>query len=80
MPLEESYNDQLKSNIADMRNTGSRLGGAITAALFLKEFVATDKVEWCHLDIAGPAWQEKAGGATGFGAQTLAEWAVAQGK
>ena len=38
------------------------------------------QVEWAHVDIAGPAWDEKAGGATGFGAATLAEWAIAQGK
>ncbi len=38
------------------------------------------QVEWAHVDIAGPAWDEKAGGATGFGATTLAEWAIAQGK
>lgn len=37
------------------------------------------QVEWAHVDIAGPAWDEKAGGATGFGALTLAEWAAAQG-
>ena len=44
MPLEDSYMEQLKSSIADYKNTGGRLGGSITAALFLKEFVATDKV------------------------------------
>ena len=38
------------------------------------------QVEWAHLDIAGPCWDDKAGGATGFGALTLAEWAIAQGK
>jgi leucyl aminopeptidase len=38
------------------------------------------QVEWSHLDIAGPVWQDKQGGATGFGAQLLAEWAVAQGR
>jgi len=38
------------------------------------------QVEWAHVDIAGPAWDDKAGGATGFGATTLAEWAIAQGK
>ncbi|PSC76746.1 aminopeptidase family isoform B [Micractinium conductrix] len=80
MPLEESYAEQLKSSIADMKNTGGRMGGAITAALFLKDFVKTDKVQWCHIDIAGPAWRDKDGGATGFGAQLLAEWAVAQGR
>jgi leucyl aminopeptidase len=80
MPLEESYRDQLKSSVADMRNTGGRLGGAITAALFLKEFVDTDKVEWSHIDAAGPVWRDADGGATGYGAQLLAEWCVAQGK
>lgn len=79
MPLEDSYLEQLKSPIADYKNTGGRMGGSITAALFLKEFVATDKVEWSHLDIAGPVWDDKAGGATGYGAALLAEWAQAQG-
>jgi leucyl aminopeptidase len=55
------------------------MGGSITAALFLKEFVK-DGVEWAHLDIAGPVWTEKDGGLpTGFGAATLAEWVTAQG-
>ncbi|KAK9843719.1 hypothetical protein WJX81_003551 [Elliptochloris bilobata] len=79
MPLEESYWEQMKSPIADMKNTGGRTGGAITAALFLRQFVDTDKVEHAHVDIAGPAWDDKAGGATGMGATTLAEWAAAQG-
>lgn len=43
MPLEDSYMDQLKSPVADLKNAGGRLGGSITAALFLKEFVKTDK-------------------------------------
>ena len=43
MPMEESYWEQMKSPIADMKNTGGRMGGAITAALFLKEYVDTDK-------------------------------------
>ena len=51
--LIEQLKDQLKSDIADTKNTGERFGGAITAALFLKEFVAD--VPWAHLDIAGPA-------------------------
>lgn len=80
MPLEESYMEQMKSPVADLKNTGGRMGGSITAALFLKEFVDTSKIQWSHLDIAGPVWQEKNGGATGFGAQLLAEWAIAQGK
>lgn len=65
------------SPIADMKNTGSRFGGSITAALFLKQFVKDD-VEWAHLDIAGPVWDEKGGIPTGFGAATLAEWASRQ--
>ncbi|KAL4431101.1 hypothetical protein ABPG75_006357 [Micractinium tetrahymenae] len=80
LPLEESYADQLKSSVADMKNTGTPLGAAITAALFLKEFVKTDKIQWSHIDIAGPAWRDKDGGATGYGAQLLAEWAAAQGR
>jgi leucyl aminopeptidase len=54
-----------------------RLGGAITAALFLNEFVAED-TQWAHLDIAGPAWDEAAGLPTGFGAAALAEWLLAR--
>ena len=46
MPMEDSYWEQMKSPIADMKNTGGRMGGAITAALFLREYVDTDKV--CH--------------------------------
>ena len=50
-----------------------RFGGTITAALFLNEFIEPG-VEWAHMDIAGPAWSAKEGGATGFGAATLATW------
>lgn len=89
MPLEESYWEQMTSPIADMKNTGMGKGGAITAALFLQQFIHTGKpadgqaaaqapVSWAHLDIAGPVWDEKAG-ATGFGAATLAHWVMAQG-
>ena len=63
----------MKSEIADMKNTGSRAGGSITAALFLKQFV-DEKIEWSHLDLAGPVWNDKKGGATGYGAATLAAW------
>jgi leucyl aminopeptidase len=49
-------------------------GGSITAALFLSEFVK--KTPWAHLDIAGPVWNGKKGGATGFGVRTLTEWIV----
>ena len=79
MPLEDAYWEQMSSPIADMKNTGMGKGGAITAALFLREFVEKG-VEWAHLDIAGPVWDEKAGGATGFGAATLAHWVCDQAK
>ena len=77
MPMEAGYFESLKSPIADMKNSGSRYGGAITASLFLKQFVK-DEVEWAHLDIAGPVWDEKANLPTGFGAATLAEWVAGQ--
>ncbi|HEV8052472.1 MAG TPA: leucyl aminopeptidase [Parachlamydiaceae bacterium] len=54
MPLYEEFKEQLKSDVADMKNTGGRLGGAITAAMFLQEFVG--KTPWAHLDIAGTAF------------------------
>ncbi len=75
MPLEEDYAEQLKSDVADMKNTGSRYGGAITAALFLKEFVAGVS-SWAHLDIAGPCLIEadkpyRPAGGTGVMVRTL---------
>ncbi|MBA0839134.1 hypothetical protein Goarm_004898, partial [Gossypium armourianum] len=73
MPLEESYWESMKSGVADMVNTGGRPGGAITAALFLKQFV-DEKVQWMHIDLAGPVWNEKKRIATGFGVSTLVEW------
>jgi len=54
MPLDAEYFEQIRSHIADIMNTGGRWGGAVTAAMFLKEFV--DKTPWIHLDIAGTAW------------------------
>jgi leucyl aminopeptidase len=82
MPLRRSYKDGLKSQLADMKNTGPRPGGSITAALFLQEFV-TKGLAWAHLDIAGTVWSDKGrgldpAGATGFGVRTLVEW-VRQG-
>jgi leucyl aminopeptidase len=76
MPLFDEYKDQLRSDIADMLNTGGRPGGAITAALFLKEF--TGGLPWIHLDIAGTAWAEEnkpfmPKGPTGAGVRTLIE-------
>ena len=58
MPLDDDYREQLKSAFADMTNVGGRPGGAITAAMFLKEFA--DKTPWAHLDIAGTAWLDDA--------------------
>jgi len=80
MPLEEKYFEGMKSSIADMKNTGPRAGGSITAALFLKQFVQS--TPWAHLDIAGPVWVEKEEGyfnpgGTGFGVLTLVNWVLA---
>jgi leucyl aminopeptidase len=57
LPLDDEYRDMIKSNIADIVNSGGRWGGAITAAKFLQEFV--DDKPWIHLDIAGIAWMEE---------------------
>ena len=75
LPLERTYKEMNKSDVADIANIpSSRYGGAITAALFLEEFV--DKKPWVHLDIAGPAFAGKdfnlgPKGGTGFGTRTL---------
>jgi len=64
MPLDEEYQEQLKSNFADMGNIGGRPAGSVTAACFLARF--TEKYDWAHLDIAGTAWRSGAAkGATG---------------
>ncbi|MBI2376715.1 MAG: leucyl aminopeptidase [Deltaproteobacteria bacterium] len=82
MPLDLELREQLKSDVADLKNLGERFGGAITAALFLREFVdGPDAPRWAHLDIAGPVVaREEAGyvqkGATGFGVRTLVELAM----
>ena len=73
MPLVSELKETLKSPCADMKNIGSRYGASIVAALFLKEFVKTDK--WAHIDIAGTAWVDKKGGATGYGVKTLLNFA-----
>ncbi|ERN42862.1 leucyl aminopeptidase [Rubidibacter lacunae KORDI 51-2] len=80
MPLEDKYFDGMKSDIADMKNTGPRPGGAITAALFLKQYI--ENTPWAHLDIAGPVWADKESGvnnsgATGFPVRTLVNWVLA---
>lgn len=79
MPMEEKYFEGMKSQIADMKNTGPRAGGSITAAVFLKQFVK--ETPWAHLDIAGTVWTEKengykSAGATGFGVRTLVNWVL----
>jgi len=58
LPVDDEYRELLKSNIADMMNVAGRWGGAVTAAMFLKEFVGD--TPWIHLDIAGVAWMEDA--------------------
>ncbi len=78
MPLPEDYKELLKSEFADICNiTGSKWGGAITAALFLSEF--TENTKWMHIDIAGPAYTKKETaycgiGGTGFGVRLLCDW------
>ncbi|KVI11720.1 hypothetical protein Ccrd_009880 [Cynara cardunculus var. scolymus] len=75
MPMEESYWESMKSGVADMVNTGGRQGGSILAALFLKQFV-DEKVQWLHIDMAGPVWNDKKKTATGFAISTLVEWVL----
>jgi leucyl aminopeptidase len=81
LPLFEEYKDQLRSDIADMVNTGGRPAGSITAALFLQEF--TGGLPWAHLDIAGTAWADESKpfmpkGPTGVGIRTLVELAFSE--
>jgi leucyl aminopeptidase len=75
MPLLEELKDQLKSDVADIKHTGDRFGGSISAALFLREFIGNVK-NWVHADIAGPATADRASGwnpkgATGHGVLTF---------
>ena len=79
LPLPDEYNESNKSDIADIKNSGGRYGGAITAALFLQEFVGA--TPWVHMDIAGPFMTDKVKGvlvkgATGFGVRTLVKLAT----
>lgn len=80
LPLYPEYDEQLRSETADLANVGGRAGGACTAAAFLKAFAAD--VPWAHVDIAGTAWADEASaaqskGATGAMVRTLTELAVA---
>ncbi len=78
LPLEPAYKKEIKSDVADYKNTTSRWGGTLTAGLLLEEFV--DGRPWAHLDIAGPAYAEKPlnaytkKGGTGHGVRTLLAW------
>lgn len=79
LPLSEEYDEQLKSNFADMANIGGRAAGTITAAQFLARF--TKEIDWAHLDIAGTAWTSGANkGATGRPVPALVEYLVHQAK
>src|SRR5205823_3816568 len=77
MPLDEEYKESIRSNIADIVNSGGRWGGAVTAAMFLKEFA--QDTPWIHLDIAGTAWMEEnkawiAKGPSGIAVRSLVEF------
>lgn len=82
LPMWQEYRDNMNSDVADMKNTGTRNGGASAAGMFLKEFV-TDDVKWAHIDIAGTAFLEKpekefCKGATGAGVRTLLSYITCQ--
>ncbi|MBZ5628757.1 MAG: leucyl aminopeptidase [Acidobacteriia bacterium] len=77
LPVDAEYLEFIRSTIADIKNTGGRWGGAITAAMFLKEFV--EDTPWMHLDIAGTAWEEEskawiAKGPSGIAVRSLVEF------
>ncbi|MGB6876315.1 MAG: leucyl aminopeptidase [Candidatus Acidiferrales bacterium] len=80
MPIDDEYEEMIRSKIADIRNTGSgKGGGSITAAWFLKEFA--EDTPWVHLDIAGTAWRDdakpwSASGPTGIAIRTLIDFAL----
>ncbi len=80
MPLWDEYYNQIKSDVADLKNTGGRPAGSITAALFLKQFA--EKTPWVHLDIAGVAWNSEKPrpyipkGSTGTGVRLLIQYLI----
>ncbi len=81
MPLWDEYGEDLKSDIADLKNItgGGKGAGTISAAVFLSKFVG-DEIEWAHIDIAGAAWRKKASGTqvsgpTGYGVRLLVDLA-----
>ncbi|KAF0249358.1 MAG: leucyl aminopeptidase, partial [bacterium] len=81
LPLDEEYGEQLRSDIADLKNSGGRPAGTITGAYFIKEF--TGDTPWVHLDIASTAMSNEkkpylSKGATGVGVRTLVAWVMSQ--
>lgn len=84
MPLFEDYRSELDSEVADIKNIGTRYGGSIFGALFLKEFVR-EGIPWAHLDIAGTARSDSdrdvvSKGGTGVAARTLVKWVEARAR
>jgi leucyl aminopeptidase len=82
LPLWDEYREQIDSTIADIKNSGGRPAGSITAGWFLKEFVA-DETPWAHLDIAGTAYRDEAApylrkGAAGVPTRLLIDWVRAR--
>jgi len=81
LPMYEPYRRLIDSDIADIKNIGKRYGGAITAAMFLREFVGD--TPWVHLDIAGPSFADRAGdywpkGATGTPVRALVGYVLSK--
>ncbi len=81
LPFYDEYAEQIKSDVADVKNTGGRPAGAITGGLFLQGFA--EGYPWAHVDIAGTVWSEdtkgyRVKGATGFGVRLIVEWLRAQ--
>ena len=79
LPMDDELRDEIKSTVADMKNAGTRMGGAIIAAMLLEQFVSD--TPWVHIDIAGPAYSEKKSslreiGGTGFGINTMLRYLV----
>ena len=77
LPLDDELRSEIRSDVADIKNAGSRWGGAITAAMFLENFVG--ETPWAHIDLAGPAYAEREGefypkGGTGFGVRTILDY------
>ena len=82
LPLWDDYRDLIKSDIADMKNSGGRAAGTITGAWFLREF--TDEYPWAHLDIAGTAYTDRESpamvkGPTGMATRLFVEFVLARG-